>query len=205
VTLLAQDHGNLTLRVEQVLHGELPLVPGDVIEAERYDDTFACSRGCAAIAIGEQAFAFYRASAPRLPACEERDACIADCQAARRNEGSTTLHCACRAEPPSGFATATGSPTCGLPPVDPSCTQECESESGDHCPPRPEQDFKRGSVGLSPWGETIVFARTDLGELSLPSAQLAELWRDEGDDRRQNLLRCIERVGDWSTLLENPP
>ncbi len=205
VTLLSQGHGNLTLRVEEVLHSKLPLVPGDIIEGQRYDDTFACYRGCAEIAVGEQAFAFYRPSAPGLPACEERDACIADCQAERRNEGSTTLRCACRAEPLSGFATTTGSPSCGLPPVDPGCAAECESKTADLCAPRPEQDFKRGTVNLSPWGETIVFARNARGELSLPRAELGELWRDEGEDHTQNLLRCRERVGDWSKLLENPP
>jgi hypothetical protein len=203
VTLLSQDHGNLTLRVEEVLHGELPLLPGDVIEGQRFDDRFACYQGCAAIAIGEQAFAFYWPSAPALPACEERDTCIAACQAARRDEGSETFRCSCRADPPSDFATTTTS--CGLPPVDPGCSQECEREGGDRCAPRPEQDFKRGSISLSPWGDKIVFARNARGEISLPRAELSQLWIDEGPDETQNLLRCMERVDDWSSLLENAP
>jgi hypothetical protein len=85
------------------------------------------------------------------------------------------------------------------------CRERCEQETADACEPRPEQDYKRGSVGLSPWAERILFARTERGELSLARDELEELWRDEGSDPAANLRACTERVGDWSRLLENPP
>jgi hypothetical protein len=201
VTVLSQDHGNLTLRVEEVLHSELPLVAGDVIEADRGDDIFACSLGCAPIADGKQAFALYTP-------CDALEACIQTCERenALGSEEPGRGSCECRAQPPADWSTTTGFRTCGIPYFDDFrhfCKPECEESTRDACP-RLEQDYKRGRVRLSPWGEKIVFARSARGELNLPRSQLDKLWRDEGANELENLLRCQERVGDWSQLLENP-
>src|SRR5687767_14964160 len=59
VTVLAKRGGKATLRVEETLHGSLPLAPGEVFEGTRYDDTFACSLGCGDVDVGEQALALY--------------------------------------------------------------------------------------------------------------------------------------------------
>lgn len=199
VTVLAQQHGNLTLRVEEVLHGELPLVPGDVIEADRHDDTFACYRGCAPIADGEQALAFYRPTEPALPPCDARDACVRACEKenATSAEDPWRASCQCRAEPPAGLMTATGSPTCGVPVYDGGrdCDETCAESTLAECVARPEQDYKRGHVGLSPWTDPIVFARTARGEVSLPRGELDKLWQED----------CQQSVGDWSRLLRDAP
>jgi hypothetical protein len=209
VTLLAQDHGNLRLRVEAVLHGDLPLSPGDEIEADRDDDSLSCFRGCASLELGEQAFAFYRASAPLLPVCEAREACIAGClvERATPEADSSPGQCACRDRAPADQPTVSGSPICGMPIVSGlgECQDECSQETAEECLPRPEQDYRRGSIRLSPWQERIVFARTERGELSLARDQLALLWSDETGDRTADLLACTKRVGDWSKLLVNPP
>jgi hypothetical protein len=223
VTVLSQDQGNLRLQVEEVLHGELPLLLGDVIEASRSDDRLACFEGCAAVDTGEQAFAFFSPSEPALPACPEREACVAACEAQQSeseraaerdgdgdgDDDTLASSCLCRADPPrSSMSISTrSSRICGLPllPDWSSCWEQCTQDTLDRCPPRPEQDFKRGTVRLSPWGDKIVFARNARGEISLPAAELGQLWSDQGSDERENARRCRERVGDWSTLLENAP
>jgi hypothetical protein len=42
---------------------------------------------------------------------------------------------------------------------------------------------------LAPWGESIVFARTEQGEFSVQASELEALWGD--------LRQCLERVGNW--------
>ena len=210
VTVLAQEHGSMRLRVEEVLHGALPLVPGDVIEADRYDDALPCFQGCASVKTGAQAFAFYAPAEPALPSCAEREACIATCEAEHtgtvREDVVGLGNCACRADPPSDFVSITGSRLCGVPyPALDSevCDGPCTRDSLERCPPRPEQNVKRGHVRLSPWGDRIVFSRNARGEIGVPRSELDVLWDDEGPDERENLQRCRERVGDWTDLAEN--
>jgi hypothetical protein len=202
VTVLGQRGDTLSLRVEEVLHGSPSVAPGDVLEANRYDDTFACYRGCAPLDVGEQALAFYAAGQPSVPPCAARDACVAACDA-ENNANEAEVHrseCACREAPENAnHGSAWTSPTCGVPVVDGgrNCPRECEEDTAEVCPPRPEQDFKRGSVALSPWTDPVVFARSDKGELSIPRDQLGELFEFTGD-----LKACVERFGDWSSYLE---
>jgi hypothetical protein len=205
VTLLNEEHGNLSLRVEEVLHGDLPLEPGDVIEADRYDDKLACFVGCAAIEIGDQAFAFYGPTLPTLPPCAEREACVAACkgQQASAVAESGRSPCMCRMDPPDDFATITGSPTCGVAVRDdvPDCDDECALATQDVCPPRPHQDYKRGHVGLSPWTDPIVFARNERGELSLAREELDQLWTGQDGRASDDGSSCYDRIGDWTQLV----
>lgn len=199
VTLLERRGDTVSLRIEEVLHGSLPLVPGVVIEGRRYDDTLACHLGCADIDVGEQAFAFYTPQEPALPACGARQACIEDCLA-----GSEEVHrseCSCRQPAIQSGTSVSRTPTCGFPVIGDwrSCEVNCERETAEICPPRPEQDYKTGTVGLSAWADPIVFARGDLGELSVPLAELAELLEYAGDGPGPPPYQvCIERFGQWS-------
>jgi hypothetical protein len=202
VSVLAQEGDSLSLRIEEILNGTLPLVPGDVIEASRYDDTFACSLGCAPLDVGDQAFAFYYVSGePALPPCVARAACVAACDAENAaNEAEPwRSSCACRQPPAPTQSSVSESPTCGVDVFDSGrdCKEECEQETAESCPPRPDQDYKRGTVGLSPWADPIVFARTELGEVSVPIAELPQLWNDDGT----NFMTCHARFGDWSDVL----
>jgi hypothetical protein len=53
-----------------------------------------------------------------------------------------------------------------------------------------------GSVRLTPWADTLLFAATAAGNVSVPADELASLWSDDVD-------RCIERHGDVWRLLES--
>src|SRR5688572_12628565 len=53
-----------------------------------------------------------------------------------------------------------------------------------------------GSVRLTPWGDTLLFAQTAAGDVSVPASELASLWSDDVD-------RCVERHGDVWRLLES--
>ena len=202
VTVLARDGDRFSLRVEEVLGGSSPVGPGDVIDASQYDDTFACYRGCFSPAVGDQALALYAPGEPALPACAARDACVAACDAENlANEAEVyRSRCACRTDPAlANRSSAWESPTCGVPVVDGgrNCRKECEQETAETCPRRPVQDFKRGVVALSPWADPIVFARTSRGELSVPLAELGELF-----ELSRDLPACTERFGDWSQYIE---
>jgi hypothetical protein len=201
VTVLAKKGDRVSLRVEEVLHGTAPVTLGDVIDASWYDDKLPCYLGCYSVEVGEQALAFYTPGEPALPACAARDACVAACEAENlANEGEVSHpQCVCREAPAmTTWGSTWESPPCGVYVVDGggTCRKECEQETAESCPPRPEQDNKRGLVLLSPWADPIVFARGERGELSIPRDQLGELFTFSGD-----LDTCRERFGDWSDYL----
>jgi hypothetical protein len=171
----------LKLRVEEVLHGETPLQPGDEIVADS-DGYLPCFRGVSAVATEAQAFAVAQWKPPPLPACAERDACYDQC--ARDIYGPTPPSC-----PPDA---GTKPDSCWLP--------ECAGACGgfdDVCPPPREPSAEelreRWSVKLAPWDESIVFARTEAASLRVPVCQLPLIWSEGG--------QCFQRFGNWSELL----
>jgi hypothetical protein len=194
---LAKRGAKATLRVEEILHGALPLAPGEVFEGTRYDDTFVCFLGCSDVDVGEQALALYAGPlvAPE-PRCPEREACLAKCEVENPDEGLPRfIECACR---PVAVDNAPGSATCGTPFDNVDCVGQCDYETRGRCAPRPEGDPKQAHVSLSPWRDPIVFARGERGELNVPLAQLEELFQLSDSDP----AACIERFGQWSDYLQ---
>jgi hypothetical protein len=199
VTVMAKYGAKVSLRIEETLHGSSAFAPGEVIEGTRYDDTLACFAGCTEIVVGQQAFAFFMAPLqPPAPLCPEREACLAKCEAENPDEPGlpTSFACACRPVPVDN---APGSPTCGTPFGNADCQGQCSHETRGRCPPPPEPDPKRLHVALSPWSDPIVFVRGKRGELSVPLAQLEELFQLSDADQ----VECVDRFGQWSDYVES--
>jgi hypothetical protein len=198
VTVLAQQGDTVSLRVEEILRGQLPLVPGDVIEGIRYDDELACHLGCADVAVGEQAFAFYvREIVPPRPPCAERAACIAACETEEPGDGDGAYqdNCACR--PAAGVSLSSwDAPTCGVRLDARDCAARCQLETDATCPTRPSPGPKYASVSISRWADPIVFARGERGELSVPLGELGELL--SSGVTPAEVKACTERFGQWS-------
>jgi hypothetical protein len=206
VTLLDQSGAIARLRVEEVLHGA-DVEPGDILVAQRWDDTLACFRGCATFEVGDQAFAFFEPDhiALRSRPCSALDACLDACTSApSRDDGraAPAFDCACRASPVRDSQAL--STICGERAiVDPECALRCERETRDACPAPSDETVRLGHVGLSPWTDPIVFARAGDRELSVPLDELWRLWpgrSPDGDAYDQSA--CVERYGDWSWLLQ---
>ena len=203
VTVMGVQDDVVTLRLEEVLKGALPLPRGELLRATRYDETLACHLGCENLVVGEQAFAFYRVIAPLLPECRARSECVEACEErdrAKYEEGF--LSCQCRE---GGSALAFERHTCGGRALrdgddqETDCRRGCEEQTADECPPRPAQDHRFGNVSLSRWADPIVFARSAKGEISVSLTQLGELLASE------DTPACMERFGQWSDLLDHAP
>jgi len=193
VTVEAQTgNDRYSLRLRDVLVGSSSLAADETFEAT-WDGTFPCYAGCSDVSVGDDAFAFYWVDAQ---ACPERERCVADCDAenAANNEQAWEQRSECSATYVSrGFETGR------------DCEYECDAETADACPDRPAPDHLRGSVRLARWTDPLVFARSDLGEVSVPLDELDELWPTEGDATPAEIEACTERFGDWSDLLEHAP
>jgi hypothetical protein len=193
VTVEAQTGDDrFSLRLRDVLVGSLSLAPDEIFEAT-WDGTFPCYTGCSGVSVGDDAFAFYWVDAQ---ACPERERCIADCDAenAANDEQVWESQSEC-SDTHVLRVFETGR----------DCEYECGAETAEVCPDRPEPDHRRGSVRLAPWTDPLVFARSDRGELSVPLAELDELWPTEGDATPAEIAACTARFGDWSDLLEHAP
>ena len=180
------------LRLRNVLVGTSSLAPGDVFEAT-WDGRFPCYAGCSGVSVGDDAFAFYWAEERTCPQLER---CLAECDA--ENAANDEQEWEHRSECSDtyvmrGFETGR------------DCDPECEAQTADACPDPPEADHQRGYVRLAPWTDPLVFARSDRGELSVPLAEIDELWPTERDATPAEIAACTERFGDWSDLLEYAP
>jgi hypothetical protein len=65
------------------------------------------------------------------------------------------------------------------------------------------ENFIPGDVRLTPWTDPIVFARSSLGELSVPRDEFSALWLSPGEDVAAQIAACTARFGDWADLLED--
>jgi hypothetical protein len=174
----------LRLRVEEVLHGAVAPEVGSEIEADS-DGFLPCYWHLDGTTVGQQALAAASWPLGELPVCAARQECRDACVAAARRV------CA----PDAGDASSAGA-RCDEPTIADDCASRCEESFTAGCLPRPapsEQVLAQGgSVQLTPWGDSIIFAETDQAQLSVPAGELPLLWG--------NQQQCYERVGDWAGL-----
>lgn len=210
VTLQEQRGAVVRLRVEETLVGTSSIEPGDVIEGQSFDDTFACYVGCREIEVGEQAFAFFfpHADDEARPECAARSSCVETCQRAHAperdaDETEETFGCACR-DQTAALDHRFSSPTCGgrIGDFTRTCQSECEA-SEDAC--TSGADIAAiGSVKLSPWSDPLVFARHEDGrEIRVPVSEVSQLWPAADETSATAFARCSARFGDWAELLDN--
>jgi hypothetical protein len=189
VTVVAElGDDRLSLRLEEVLAGSLPLASGEMLEAT-WDGKLPCFAGCADVVVGDEALAFYSVEDA---ACEERARCVAECDA--ENAANQEQVWELRSECSDTFVARsyeTGR----------DCKPECMREVD--CPERPPERYRKGSVRLAPWSDPLVFARGDGGEVSVAVDDLDELWPESGS-AREEIGACVERFGDWSQLVDLP-
>jgi len=177
----------LRLRVEEVLHGAVAPEVGSEIEADS-DGFLPCYWHLDGTTVGQQALAAASWPLGELPACAARQECRDDCAAATRR--------ACSPDAGAAADASSAARRCDEPTIADDCSFQCEESSTAGCPPRPPPSqqvlAQGGSVQLTPWGDSIVFAETDQAQLSVPAGELPLLWG--------NQLQCVERFGSWGDL-----
>jgi hypothetical protein len=53
-------------------------------------------------------------------------------------------------------------------------------------------DWSQGTARLTPWAETLLMSATGQAQLTMPAAELDQLWSDRD--------QCFARHGDWARL-----
>ena len=174
--------GRVRLRIDEVLASNVALEVGDEIEA-RTDGVLPCFIGAEAIGVGAQALAQASWEPSDLPFCEERAACLEQCESEYESDLA-----ACEQ--------AGRSPETCLPHSLTGYCDVCEGPFRDTCPPRPppssEQLATMGFVRMTLWEDRILFAASEQAELRVPAGELPELVQAD--------LQCVERYGDWASL-----
>jgi hypothetical protein len=170
--------------VEEVLHGAVALAVGSEIDADS-DGFLPCYWHLDGVAIGQQALAAASWPLGELPECAAREECRDDC-----------LRGASRECLPDAGAASSAAAQCSGPSRADDCARSCEEASAASCPSRalPSGQVleQGGSVQLTPWGDSIVFAETDQARLAVPARELSLLW---GDGQQG-----VARFGDWAEL-----
>jgi hypothetical protein len=166
------------LRVEEVLEvANAALEVGAELVAFT-DGALPCGLGAARVPVGQQALANIGWLPSELPACEEREQCVDQCE----SEYDAQVAACQQGEGACPDTTATD--TC----------EHCIDDFAGVCPSRPpisnEDVASRGNVRLTLWEEQIVFAANEQGELRVPANELSALSSEE----------CHERFGNWSDL-----